>query len=488
LRRPGRRRAVALLTLALSACAVGPDYVRPTFDVPAAYKEPAGWKSAEPQAADSLQPWWEAYADPVLNGLMGDADRANQNLVVAEAQYRQAKALADAARAALFPTVGISAGVSRGLSNSLGYPKMGNDYTPGASASWEADVWGGVRRSIEAADTSAQASADDLAAARLSIQSALAQDYVSLRITDDTHALYAATTEAYARALKLTQSQHSAGVALLSDVALAQSQLTSAQAQEVDLESQRIQLEHAIAILTGRTPAEFSLPALGAGQPFTMAVPHTPTGLPSQLLERRPDIAGAERRVAVANANIGVARAAYYPTLILSATDGFNAGSIVTLFNEPSRVWSLGAALAQTLFDGGLRQAHDDQALAAYDAAVGQYKQTVLTSFQQVEDGLSTLRVLDHEADYQQQAVTAAQTAERLALSQYRNGTTTYLSVVTAQTLALGNERAMVALRGRQLAASVSLVTAIGGGWGLQPESKPVASSPTATPKSEPTT
>jgi NodT family efflux transporter outer membrane factor (OMF) lipoprotein len=470
-----------LVAVFLVACAAGPDYVRPKFDTPPAFKEVGSWKTAQPQAADSDHPWWEAYRDPILNRLMQDAGQANQSIVLAEANYRQAQALADAARSALWPTAGVSGGVARGLSNSNGI-KMGNDYTLGISAGWEPDLWGSVRRGIEAGEAGAQASADDLAAARLSIQSALAQDYLLLRVTDETHVLYEKTTAAYARALKLTQSQRAAGVALLSDVALAQSQLTSAQAQEVDLEAQRLQLEHAIAILVGRTPAQFSLEPLDAEQSLALELPATPVGLPSQLLERRPDIAGAERRVAVANANIGVAAAAYFPSLTLSAAGGFSAGAIASLFNEPSRVWSLGAALAQTIFDGGLRDARQAQAQAAYDAAVAQYKQTVLTSFQQVEDGLSTLRVLDREADYQQQAVQAAQTAERLALSQYRAGTTTYLSVVTAQTLSLGNQRAMVALRGRQLASSVSLITAVGGGWTADAAPHPVASNPLATP------
>lgn len=473
-----RALAVATITALLAACAAGPDYVKPTLDLPTAYKEAGPWKTAEPRAADSREPWWEAYRDPVLNGLMADAERANQNLRVAEAQYRQAQALADAARAGLYPTLGANAGAARARSNSTGVVKTGDDYTLGLTASWVPDLWGSVRRSIEAGNASAQASADDLAAAHLSIQTALAQDYLQLRITDEQRKLYAATTEAYTRALKLTRAQREAGVAFASDVALAESQLTSAQAQAVDLDASRAQLEHAIAILTGRTPAQFSLAPASDAQPFDVALPATPLGLPSQLLERRPDIAAAERRAAAANANIGVARAAYYPNLVLGASGGFSAGTLATLFDTPSRIWSLGAALAQTLFDGGLRQAHDAQAVAAYDASVAQYKQTVLTGFQQVEDNLATLRVLDREADYQAQAVKAGQTAERLALAQYRAGTATYLAVVTAQTLSLTNQRTAVQLRGRQLAASVSLITASGGGWNANDTTS--SSSPTS--------
>ena len=483
---PAVRRLASWAGAALLAgCVAGPDYVHPTIDMPAAYKETGPWKPAEPRPADSRLPWWKAYRDPVLDALVQDAERANQTLRIAEAQYRQAQALADAARAGLYPTLSASAGAQRALTNGTGV-KEGDAYSVGLAASWVPDLWGGVRRGIEAGAAGAQASADDLAGAHLSIQAALAQDYFQLRITDQQRELYAATTDAYVRALKLTQAQRAAGVALLSDVALAQSQLASAQAQAADLEVQRTQLEHAIAILTGRAPAAFSLPAATAAQPFVAQLPATPAGLPSQLLERRPDIAAAERRAALANANIGVARAAYFPNLVLGASGGFSAAGIGSLFDTPSRVWSLGAALAQSVFDGGLRRSHDAQAVAAYDAAVAQYKQTVLSAFQQVEDNLAALRVLDHEADLQAQAVAASQMAERLALSQYRAGTATYLGVVTAQTLSLASQRTAVQLRGRQLAASVSLVTATGGGWLRTDSTAPVASGTLPAPSHKP--
>ena len=471
----------------LTACAAGPDYVRPALAAPDAYKEIGTWKSAQPQPADAAQPWWEVYRDPILNGLMHDADQANLNIALAETQYRQAQALADAARAGLYPTLGATAGLQRARTNANS-PKLGDAYSLGASASWEPDLWGSVRRSIEAGDAGAMASADDLAAARLSIQAALAQDYLQLRITDSLRDLYAQTTQAYARALKLTRAQRAAGVALLSDVALAESQLTSAQAQQVDLDAQRAQLEHAIAILTGRPPAQFSVAAATPERPFELELPAPPQQLPSQLLERRPDIAAAERRVAVANANIGVAHSAFFPSLLLGIGGGYSAGVFNALFDTPSHIWSLGPTLAQTLFDGGLRSAREAQAVAAYDAAVSQYKLTVLTGFQQVEDNLATLRVLDRESDLQVQAVKAAQTAERLALSQYRGGTVTYLSVVTAQTLSLGNERALVTLRGRQLAASVSLIVATGGGWHTGSTRAPLAGDPATPPSKAPAT
>ncbi len=475
---PSRRALapIALAALLLAGCAVGPDYVRPQMDVPVAYKETGPWKTATPQVIDASHPWWEAYGDSTLSALVVQANAANQNIRIAEAQYREAQAIAAAAHAGFFPTVGLDAGANRAQTNSTGAIKRATTDTLGLAASWEPDLWGAVRRSVEAGNANTEASADDLAGARLSIQTTLAQDYLQIRVIDLQRDLYASTTAAYAKAFELTQHQYAAGTVLRSDVALAESQLKTAEAQAVDLEAQRSQLEHAVAVLTGQAPASFSLAPLASSTQTTPAslsstaalrvqLPVTPAGLPSELLERRPDIAGAERRVQAANANIGVAKAAYYPQIVLSASGGFSAGNLASLFNTPSRVWSLGAALAQTVFDGGLRKAHTDQAMAAYDASVAQYKQTVLGGFQQVEDNLATLRVLDRESALQAQAVQASQLAERLALSQYRAGTATYLSVVTAQQLSLTNQRAAAQVLGRQLAASVSLIAATGGGW-----------------------
>jgi NodT family efflux transporter outer membrane factor (OMF) lipoprotein len=460
-------RAIALLSLAiLAGCAVGPDYSRPQADTTPAYKEqpPESWKTAEPKTADATHPWWQLYGDSTLDDLITRANAANQDIHQAEAQYRQARALADAARAGFWPTVTGGVGAGRDRTNTT-TTKLGNSYSAGLDASWEPDIWGLVRRSVEAGNADTQASAADLAGARLSIQAALAQDYLQLRVTDLLKDLYARTIAAYTRSLELTQRQYSAGVTLRSDVALAQAQLKTAEAEGIDLDAQRNQLEHAIAILTGRPPASFTLAPVPAQQTWQMHLPAIAAGLPSQLLERRPDIAGAERRVAAANANIGVARAAYYPALLLSASGGFDGGGFAQWFNTPSRVWSLGASLAQTLFDGGLRRARDQQAVAAYDATVAQYKQTVLGGFQEVEDNLSTLRVLEHEITAQDEAVQASRLSERLALAQYRAGTVTYLNVVTAQALTLNNERTAVQLLGRQRVASVALVKAIGGGW-----------------------
>jgi NodT family efflux transporter outer membrane factor (OMF) lipoprotein len=478
--------AIAALAAAalLAGCAAGPDYTRPVLDLPAEYKEAGPWKAADPQPAASGERWWAVYDDAQLDALMTDAASANQSLRVAEARYRQAQALVQEARAGLAPNIGGNASVQRARTTNNGLKEATYDAV-GLTASWVPDLWGGIRRSIEAGEAGAEASADDLAGARLSIQAALAQDYLQLRVIDRQRALYATTIVAYQRALKLTQAQLAAGVVLVSDVALAESQLASAQAQATDLEAARTQFEHAIAVLTGRTPAQFSL----VQTTEVPTVPATPPGLPSALLERRPDIAAAERRVAQANAGIGVARAAYYPALTLSASVGLGASALGGLLETPSRVWSLGAALAQTLFDGGLRTARDAEAVALHDAAAAEYKQTVLSGFQQVEDNLAALRFLDREAAFQAQAVQSAQTAERLALIQYRGGTATYLSVVTAQTLSLASQRTAVQLRGRQLAASVGLVTALGGGWtaaagpaALVSSSKTTVSSGTSSP------
>ena len=474
-----RSTLVALATAALlSACAVGPDYVRPTLPVPVAYKESGNWKPADPRQAVSALAWWQAYGDPALNALMADADNANQNIRQAEATYRQAKAIVDEDRAGLFPTLGLNLGAERARTNTIGIVHTGNSYSLGLGGSWEPDLWGSVRRTIESGVASAQASADDLAAARLSIQTTLAQDYVQLRIADQQRDLYATTIAAYTKALKLTQAQHNAGVALQSDVSLAEAQLAQAQAAAVDLDATRAQLEHAIAVLTGRAPAQFALVAAPADQPLALQMPDTPAGLPSELLEHRPDIAGAERRAAAANANIGVAKAAYFPQLTLSASGAFGGAALGNLFDTPGRVWSLGAALAQTIFDGGLRTARVAQAQAAYDITVAQYKETVLGGFQQVEDQLALLRLLAQETTFQDQAVRSSQQAEQSAFAQYRAGTLSYLNVVTTQTTLLNNQRASVQLRGRLMAASISLVSATGGGWSA---SDPLAVAPAAS-------
>lgn len=459
--------ALFSLAVLLAGCAAGPDYVRPPMELPPAYKATGPWKPAAPAAAESGTAWWRIYQDPVLDSLVDDAMRANQTLRVSEAQYRQAHALSSAALAGLYPTLNANVSASRARTRlGNGSTQVGNALGVGFNASWVPDLWGSVRRGVEAAQANEAASADDLAGAKLAVQASVVQDYLSLRVTDVQRDLYAATTAAYAKALQLTQSQYRAGVVLRSDVALAESQYKTAQAQAVDLAATRAQLENAIAILTGRAPSTFSL----AAQSLTMdalrdRLPAVPTGVPSELLQRRPDIAAAERRAAAANANIGVAQAAFYPSLVLSGAASFNGAELAGLFDTPGRLWSLGASLAQTVFDGGLKTARREQAVAAYDAAAAQYKETVLSGLQEVENNLALLRLLEEELAFERDAVTAAQLAERSALAQYRAGSATFLAVVTAQTLALTNARTAVQLVGRELAASVSLVTALGGGW-----------------------
>ena len=456
--------ALAVTLLALAGCASGPDYQRPAVSPPAAYKEAGAWTAARPASAAADQVWWSVYADPDLDALVVKSNAANQDLRVAEAQYRQAQAAVRLARSGYLPTVGAGASVGRARSQTVLGPSIGGADALSLNASWVPDLWGHVRRTVEAGEASAQASAADLAGARLSIQAELVQDYLQLRITDALKDLLGHTVQDYRKALALTLSQNRAGTASGADVALAETQLQSTEAQAIDLDVQRTQLEHAIAVLTGRAPAELSI-AVRPGGALGVALPDVPTALPSQLLERRPDIAAAERRVAAANAGIGIAQSAYFPSLTLGAAAGFASGSFARLTEAPARVWSVGAALAATLFDGGARSAQTDAAVAAYDAAAAQYKQTVLGGLQQVEDDLAALRVLAQERRVQDAAVASARKAERVSLAQYRAGTATYLAVVTAQTLTLANERSALQLLGRQLAASAALVTALGGGW-----------------------
>ena len=457
--------------LVLAGCASGPDYVHPDFPPPAAYKEAGPWKPAQPQEADANQPWWTRYGDADLDGLVAQANAASQDMRIAEAQYRQARAAAQLARAGFWPTVGAGVSVGRARTqNTTGPVTMGSNILT-LDASWEPDIWGRVQRSVEAGEAAAQASAADLAAARLSIQTELVQDYLQLRVTDAQKDLLLQTVEEYRKALALTRSQYAAGVVSGADVALAETQLQATRAQAIDLDVQRAQLEHAIAMLTGRAPAEVSITARPAGD------------LPSQLLERRPDIAAAERRAAAANASIGVAQSAYFPNLMLSASDGFASDGFSQWLTAPNHIWSLGAALAATIFDGGARRAQTDVAVAAYDGAVAQYKRTVLAGLQEVEDNLVALRVLGEESAVQDAAVRAAGVAARASLAQYRAGTAIYLAVVTSQSALLTNQRTAVQLLGRRLVANAALVSALGGGWNaaeLADAALPAAPTPVA--------
>ncbi len=456
-------------TFALAACSVGPDYVRPQMDeAPAVFKEGQNWKPAQPRELTADGKWWEMFGDTQLNALVAQVDISNQNLALAEANFRSALALVQSSRAAYSPTLDASASATRSRSgssstssSSSGSAGVRNSYAFALNASWEADIWGKVRRSVEASEASAQASAADLAAARLSAQAALAQNYLQLRVLDAEQKLFDDTVDAYQRSYQLTLNQYAAGVAAKSDVIQAQTQLKSAQAQALDNGVSRAQLEHAIALLVGKTPSTFSLPKA----PLTAAPPPIPQGVPSMLLERRPDVAAAERRVAAANANIGVAKAAYFPSLTLSASGGYQNSSFADWFSLPGRVWSLGPQLAQNIFDGGARRAATAQAIASYDGTVAQYKQTVLTAFQSVEDNLAALRILEQEAVVQDEAVQSARQAVTLVLNQYRAGTVSYVNVVTAQATALSAERSALDILNRRMAASVLLATALGGGW-----------------------
>jgi NodT family efflux transporter outer membrane factor (OMF) lipoprotein len=461
------RIAFALvLSACLAGCMVGPDYVRPTAPVPEGYREMEGWKRAEPRDAIARGRWWEMFGDPALDALAARVDISNQNIRIAEANFRQAQALAEQARAGLFPTVGAGASAIRSQSPSLSnQPSFAtgpvNNFNLNLNASWELDLWGKVRRGIEAGEANWQASAADLELARLSAQSALAQAYLSLRVADVQRRVLEETVAAYQRSLQLTQNRYAAGVAARVDVVQAEVQLKSTQAQLVDNGIDRALLEHAIATLIGEPASTFTIPRA----PLVAKLPDIPVGVPSELLERRPDVAAAERSVAAANAQIGVAQAAFYPTLTLSASGGFRSNSFADWLTVPSRFWSLGAALAQTIFDGGLRRAVSDQAIAAYDGQVAAYRQTVLTGFQEVEDSLAQLRLLEEEAGFQNDAARGAQLSVELTTNQYKAGIVSYLNVIAAQAIALNNERAAVNVEGRRLVASVALVKALGGGW-----------------------
>ena len=453
---------------------------------PDAYKELDGWRIAHPRDGLPRGPWWEVFADPQLNALEARVSISNQNLAVSEAQYRNARALVREARAAFFPTVTLGAGFTRSRqSSTFGVGSSGgsstgtssggvassgtsgssggarSDFQLGLDFSWELDVWGRIRRGVESNKAAAQASAGDLEAARLSFQAELAQDYFQLRTLDAQKQLLDETVAAFEKFLRLTQDRFTNGVASQADVVQAQTQLKTTQAQAIDVGVQRAQLEHAIAILMGQAPSSFSLPPT----PLAATPPTIPIGVPSDLLERRPDISAAERRVAAANAQIGVAVAAFYPTITLNASSGFESSSLAQWFTAASHFWSVGPGISQTVFDGGLRHAQTDAARAAYDATVATYRQTVLASFQGVEDNLAALRILDEENGVQDDAVKAARKSVDLTTQQYKAGTVSYLNVITVQTIALTDEITAIQIRGRRMAAAVLLVQALGGGW-----------------------
>ncbi len=462
------RHGVALAAcLLLSACAVGPDYHRPAQDVGAVYASaPDGqWRRAQPADGTLQTDWWRLFGDADLNGLMDRMPQGNLDIAQAEAQYRQAQAALGTARAGLFPSVGVSSSVTREGQGISGVGNPSNSYSLSGSVGWEVDLWGRVRRDVEGARAGAQASGADLAAMRLSLRSTLAQAYFGVRASQLQDALLARTLDEYARALEMTRNRYAAGVASPADVAAASAQLDQARVQRIRLGWQREQQIHAIAILLGLVPAGFQMPP-GAGLP---AVPAIPVGVPSALLQHRPDVAAAERRVAQANAKIGVAQAAWFPDLTLSAQGGYRAGEFASWIMAPARFWTLGPALALTLFDGGARSAAVESARAAYDAQAAAYRKTVLDALREVEDALVQSQAQVDEQAAQDQALAAARETLRQVTNQYQAGLVDYLNVVQAQTSALSAEQNSLNLRAQRLTAAVQLAAALGGGYSEPP-------------------
>ena len=455
---------VALFASQLSACAVGPDYIRPQAPVATEFKEVKGWKTAQPRDTALSGQWWAIFNDPKLNELEQQV-ASNQSLIQAEAQYRQAQGLVQSAQSSLLPVFNMNGSFNnfrsaQGQNNVvLGVRTLFNN---SVAMAWEPDLWGKVRRQIEANTGNAQASAATLQALRLSIQSNLAVAYFQLKVLDAQRTLLDETVAAYQKTLDITKNRYAVGVVAKTDVVQADTQLQSAKAQAINLGVQRAKLEHAIAVLIGKSPAELSL----AASALTTQAPAIPVSLPSELLERRPDIAAAERKVAAANAQIGIAKAAYFPTLNLAMSNGFQSTDVGDLFTVARRYWAFGpAAAALTVFDGGVKNAQYNQAIAGFDASVAAYRQAVLTGFQEVEDNLAALRILEEQAKVQDQAVASANQALALTNNQYQAGTVSYLNVMTSQTAALSNRQTAVQLQGDRLNAAVLLVKAMGGGW-----------------------
>lgn len=466
-----RAACVAIAGALCASCAVGPDYHRPRFDTTEEFKEAGDWKPSEPSDAMTRGPWWEIFKDDALNQLETQIDISNENVHAAAASFEQARALVAQARAGFWPTIAASLSGQRSASpvattNSAGLlvpaeSHPSTTYAAGVTGDWQLDIWGKIRRTVESDRASAQSSEAALAAARLSAQASLATDYFELRAQDQLQKLLDDTVVAETQSLKITESRYKFGVAARADVVTAETQLLSSQAQQVNAKIQRQILEHALAVLIGKQPAAFSVTSAA----MRSDVPTVPVGVPSTLLERRPDVAEAERNMAATNAQIGVAKAAYFPTLTLAGSDEYEGGALGRLFKVTNRIWSVGPSLAETIFDGGLRHAQVLQARAAYQGSVANYRQTVLTSFQQVEDQIVTLRVLEQEQVIQDETVTKAREAEALTLNQYKAGTVPYSSVITAQTTRLSAEETALSVLSSRLQASVALIAALGGGW-----------------------
>lgn len=456
------RKILGVMTLALAGCATGPAYQKPGAPLSAEFKEAQGWQPAAP--ADLLEkgPWWELFGDATLNALARQVEVNNQNVAAAEARYAQARAAVAEQRASLFPQVTLDAGVNR--SGGGGGQRSGNEYKVNIGGSWEPDVWGRLRAGVSGAQASAQASAADLAAARLSAQGELAANYIGLRLADAQLALLHETVEGYQRVLQITQNRVNAGVAPTSDLLQAKTQLANASADLLTQQRQRAQLEHAIAILLGKAPGDFTLEAA----PWALQVPQIPVGLPSTLLERRPDIAAAERRVAAANAQIGIARSAYFPSLSLSGNYGVAGSQAGGLFSASNTLWSLGLSAAQTLFNAGATGARVDQASAARDVAVANYRQTVLGALGDVENQLAASKVLAQQQELRETSANSALQVEQQMLNRYRAGQVSYTEVVTAQVTALNARRSLLQAQADRQSTAVALVQSLGGGWHTQ--------------------
>jgi NodT family efflux transporter outer membrane factor (OMF) lipoprotein len=470
--------ALLAAALFLSGCMVGPKYQRPTAPVPQTYKEPppqgfseaGNWKQAQPNDAVLRGKWWEVFNDPALNALEEQVSVSNQNVLALEAQFRQARDLVRVARSGLFPTLSVAPSIVNSQSSGTLYGgaaalnrlvQQRTTYNLPFDLSYQADIWGSIRRTVTADVANAQATAAQLENARLTYQAALASDYFELHGLDADQELLEKTAKSYEEYLQLTRDRLEAGVASDADVAQAETQLETTRAQLVDTGVARAQFEHAIAVLTGKPPSGFSI----SHATLTAPPPAVPVALPSELLERRPDIAASERAVAAANEQIGIATAAYYPNLTISAATGLQTSAISQWFTWPSKFWSVGPTFAETLFDAGRRKAQVSEFRNAYEATVADYRQVVLTAFQQVEDNLSALRILAQEAEVQTRAVAAAQRALDISTEQYKAGTADYLQVIITQSIALSDQRTAVDLLTRRMTSSVLLVEALGGGW-----------------------
>lgn len=457
--------AISIIASSLTGCVVGPDYVRPDTIIPSEFKELKGWKQAQPRDNSLSGKWWEIFNDARLNVLEEQVAIANQSIIQAQAQYAQAQHLVQAAQSSFLPILNISGTTSRfqaATGQNVAVSGIRNLFGTATSVAWEPDLWGKVARQVEENTSNAQASAATLQALQLSLQSTLAQNYFQIKILDTQKTLFDKTVQSYEKTFEIVNNRYNAGIVAKSDLMQAQMQLESARASAINLGITRAKLEHAIAVLIGKTPAELSL----TSSPLEVKLPQIPIVLPSELLERRPDISAAERKMAAANAKIGVAKAAYFPTLNLSANNGFQGTDISTLFTMARRYWALGpAGLAMTVFDGGVKNAQYKQAIDGFDASVAAYRQTVLTSFQEVEDNLAALRILENQIITQQKAVDSANKTLELITNQYQAGTVSYLNVMTAQTAMLSNQQTIVSLQGEQFLATVLLIKALGGGW-----------------------